>query len=113
MSTAPEPGGIPSLGPIPGFTGPNTLFPPILATVLLCGILTTFFTAARLTTKRLISKYDVEDCESQTNQNTLQSLTDARSGLDFLIAAWVNLHFTGAFCFYNYRRRGTRVADSK
>ena len=63
MSATAEPGGLPSLGPLPGFTSPNTLFPSILATVLLCSILTTLFTAARLTTKRLISTYDAEDCE--------------------------------------------------
>lgn len=109
MSTAAEPGGIPSLGPMPAFIGPNTLFPPILATVLLCSIVTTFFTAARLTTKRLISKYDVEDCESWTNHNTVQLLTDARSALDFLIAAWVKFHFTEAFGFLrSQKKRKTR-----
>ena len=63
MSATAEPVALPSVGPLPGFTSPNTLFPSILATVLLCSILTTLFTAARLTTKRLISTYDVEDCE--------------------------------------------------
>ena len=52
------------LGPEPDFTSPNTLFPFLLATVLLCSVLTIVFTAARLITKRLISTYDVEDCES-------------------------------------------------
>ena len=63
MSATAEPGGLPLVGSLPGFTSPNTLFPSILATVLLCGTLTTLFTAARLTTKRLVSRYDVEDCE--------------------------------------------------
>ena len=67
MSTAIEPAGTPSLGLESDFIGPNTIYPSILATVLLSGILTTFFTAARLTTKRLISTYDVEDCEFQMN----------------------------------------------
>ena len=64
MSTATEPAELPSLAPEPGFTSSNTLLPSIFAAVLTCGILTTLFTAARLITKRLISKYDVEDCES-------------------------------------------------
>lgn len=63
MSTAVDPADISSLGLEPGFTSPNSLYPSILATVLLCGISTTLFTAARLITKRLISTYDVEDCE--------------------------------------------------
>lgn len=63
MSTAIEPAGTLSLGPEPGFLSRNTLYPPILATVLVCGILTTLFTAARLLTKRLVSTYGVEDCE--------------------------------------------------
>ena len=71
MSTAIEPAEIRSLGQEPGFASPNTLFPSILATVLLCGILTTSFTAARLITKRLVSTYDVEDCEFQLNQHSI------------------------------------------
>ena len=68
MSTAIEPAGSHPLGLESGFIGPNTIYPSILATVLLCAILTTFFTAARLITKRLISTYDVEDCEFQRIQ---------------------------------------------
>ena len=65
MSTIIQLAEVRSLGQKAGFASPNTLFPSILATVLLCGILTTFFTAARLITKRLVSTYDVEDCEFQ------------------------------------------------
>lgn len=61
MSTAVDPAETSSLGLKAGFTTPNTLYPSILATVLLCGILTTLFTAARLIAKRWISTYDVED----------------------------------------------------
>ena len=63
MSTTLGSVGVPVLGPEPDFTSPNTLYPYILATVLLCSILTTLFAAARLITKRLISTYDIEDCE--------------------------------------------------
>lgn len=63
MSTAVDLAETSSLGLKAGFTTPNTLYPSILATVLLCGILTTLFTAARLIAKRWISTYDVEDCE--------------------------------------------------
>ena len=47
------------------FTGPNHLFPVLKATVLLCSILVTLLTAARLVTKRLVSTYNTEDCEYQ------------------------------------------------
>ena len=63
MSTSIEPAQIPALGSEPGFSSANTLYPSVLATVLLCVILTTLFTAARLITKRLVSTYDIEDCE--------------------------------------------------
>lgn len=72
MSTAIEPAEISSLGQESGFASPNTLFPSILATVILCSSLTTLFTAARLTTKRLVSTYDVEDCEFQLNQRLIE-----------------------------------------
>ncbi|CAF9928118.1 hypothetical protein IMSHALPRED_007390 [Imshaugia aleurites] len=39
----------------------NPLYPSILATVVLCSILTTIFAAARLIAKRLISAYNIED----------------------------------------------------
>lgn len=84
MSTA-----ITSLGLEPGFLSPNTLYPSILATVLLCSILTTLFTAARLITKRLVSTYDVEDCKFKTRYLRLHSVSDASGCLDFLITAWV------------------------
>ena len=98
MSTTVGPGGIPSLGPLPDFTSGNTLFPSLLATVLLCGILTTLFTAARLTTKRLISSYGVEDCKFETNHLTRIIPAD-RKRLDFLMLAWVTVHFTKALRF--------------
>ena len=63
MSMTLAPVGVPFLGPEPDFTSPNTIYPFILATVLVCGISTTLFAAARLVTKRLISTYDIEDCE--------------------------------------------------
>lgn len=40
----------------------NTMYPVILATVVLCSTLTTIFTAARLITKHFISAYNLEDC---------------------------------------------------
>lgn len=57
----------PPLGLQPHFDSTNPLFPSLLATVLLCSILTTIFTAARLIAKRLVSTYSVEDCECQMN----------------------------------------------
>ena len=78
MSTGSASPNISLLGPEPGFTSPNTLYPSILATVLLCGILTTLFTAARLITKRLISTYDVEDCEFKKKHYTTHLVADAK-----------------------------------
>ena len=89
MSTIIQAAEMGSLSQKSGFASPNTLFPSILATVLLCGILTTFFTAARLITKRLISTYDVEDCEFQLNLHPIFRISDTESRLDFLILAWV------------------------
>ena len=91
MSTVIEPAEMRSLGQKPGFATPNTLFPSILATVLLCGILTTFFTAARLITKRLVSTYDVEDCEFQLDQHSKDGISDTEPRPDFLILAWVDI----------------------
>ncbi len=51
----------------PKIRSPNPLYPTTLVTVLLCSILTTIFTAARLITKRLMSKYNIEDCESNNS----------------------------------------------
>ena len=62
MATTTAPVNTPSLGPIPDPHAPNPLYPFILATVLLCSILTTIITAARLITKRLVSTYSYEDC---------------------------------------------------
>lgn len=52
--------------PIRSERGPNEsnpLYSSILVAVILCSILTTIFTAARLITKRLVSTYGPEDCE--------------------------------------------------
>ena len=84
MSTAIERAGIPSLGLEQDFSSRNTLFPSILATVLLCGILTTLFTAARLITKRFVSSYDVEDCESKRTHVTIPVTSNAMSPSRFL-----------------------------
>lgn len=51
----------------PRMGSPNPMYPTTLVTVLLCSILTTIFTAARLITKRLMSKYNIEDCESNNS----------------------------------------------
>lgn len=56
------PAGPPPPGGQPNFDAPNPLYSIILATVVLASILTTFFTAARLFTKQLVSNYNVEDC---------------------------------------------------
>ncbi|KAF6234091.1 hypothetical protein HO173_007510 [Letharia columbiana] len=56
-----SPGHAAPLRPKPGPNGSNTLYPTILATVILCSILTTVFTAARLIAKRLTSTYGLED----------------------------------------------------
>ena len=53
----------------------NTLYPVILATVVLCSILTTVLTAARLITKRFISPYSLEDCECQIDSLSIRLLT--------------------------------------
>lgn len=65
MSTtvADEPADIPPSGQKPNFHISNPIYPFILMSVVLCSILTTVFTAARLATKHLISKLDLEDCE--------------------------------------------------
>lgn len=49
------------LKPEPKPNDSNTLYPVILATAILCTILTTAFTAARLIAKRMILAYELED----------------------------------------------------
>ena len=49
----------------PAYSKTSALLPTIEATTLLCSILITFFTVARLIAKRLKSKYNTEDCEFQ------------------------------------------------
>ena len=39
------------------------LYPVILATILICTILTTTAVAARLITKHIVASFNVEDCE--------------------------------------------------
>ena len=54
----------PPPGVVPNFDNPNSLYPVIEATITLCFILTTLFTAARLSVKPSISPYRLilEDC---------------------------------------------------
>lgn len=92
MSTAIDPAITSLLGSQPGFTSANTLYPPILATVIICSILITVFTSARLITKRLVSTYDVEDCEFKTNRSTICMYSNIKDRPDFLICAWVGIH---------------------
>jgi len=63
MATTAEPAGLPPLGLKPDIDSPSPIFPFIVATVVLCSVLTTVFTAARLVTKRLVSECDIEDCK--------------------------------------------------
>ena len=57
-SLAPPPEGI-----TPNFIDPSdTLYPEIVATMVLCVSLTTVFTGARLIAKRSIASFALEDC---------------------------------------------------
>ena len=67
------PAGIPPPGITPNFTNPHSLYPYMRATVILCSLLTTGFTAARLCTKFLTSKVAIEDCKAEQNSVTLES----------------------------------------
>ena len=62
-SIADEPADIPPPGQEPDFDASNPIYAFILVSVVLCSILTTLFTAARLTTKHLVSRFHLEDCE--------------------------------------------------
>lgn len=77
------------LRPKPGPNGSNTLYPTILATVILCSILTTVFAAARLIAKRLTSTYGLEDCECQTAPLSISQASNQVLSLDMLMMAWV------------------------
>ena len=55
---------IPPQGLQPDFNAPNPLYPVILTTVVIATTFTTVFTAARLITKAVVARYNVEDCES-------------------------------------------------
>lgn len=63
MGTKPEDAS--SFRPEHGSNASSPLLPAILAAVILCSVLTTVFTAARLTIKRLSAAYDLCDCEHQ------------------------------------------------
>lgn len=58
-----EPADVPPPGQKSDFQISNPNYTVILVSVILCSILTTTFTAARLTTKHLVSKLNLEDCE--------------------------------------------------
>ena len=55
--------GAPPPGVVPNLDDPESLYPIILATVILCCSLTTLFTAARLIAKSSMSRWGLEDCE--------------------------------------------------
>lgn len=67
-SMADEPADFPPPGQKPGFNVSNSMYPFILVSVVLCSILTTLFTAARLTTKHIVSRLDLEDCECRLDR---------------------------------------------
>ena len=62
-SIADEPADIPPPGQKPDFNVSNPIYASTLGLVVLCSILITLFTAARLTTKHLVSRLQLEDCE--------------------------------------------------
>lgn len=90
MTTTAEPAGTPQLGPQADLYIPNRLYPVILAAVLLCSILITIFTAARLITIRLVSTYNFDDCELDLLNLHGQLFADACINVDFLIVAYVS-----------------------
>ena len=59
----PTPGGTSSSKERYGPDDIDTLLPAIVTAVVLCSILTTGFTAARLLTKLLTKTFDIDDCE--------------------------------------------------
>lgn len=64
MTSRDIPAGIPPPGVFTNFDHPSKdLYPEIAATVTLAILLTTFATAARLTAKRAVSKFNIEDCK--------------------------------------------------
>ncbi len=89
-----KPGIVSPLRPEPGQNEFNSLYPIILATVILCSVLTTVFTAARLFTKRLISSYGPEDCECQMLSLSTRHAADMVIYLDLLMVAWVSTRST-------------------
>ena len=63
LAILPIPNGVSLLDPGSGVSVTNPLHSHILATVSLCCAITTIFTIARLTVKRIVSKFNAEDCE--------------------------------------------------
>ena len=62
MAVETLPAAIPPPGVESNFTNPQSLYPYMLATVVLCSFFTTLFTIARLCTKLLVSNWTSEDC---------------------------------------------------
>ncbi len=85
-----KPGIVSPLRPEPGQNELTSLYPIILATVILCSVLTTVFTAARLFTKRFISNYGPEDCECQMFFPSTRHDANMVIYLDLLMVAWVS-----------------------
>ena len=67
-SIADEAADIPPPGQKPDFNVSNPIYTFILVSVVLCSILTTLFTAARLTTKHVVSRLHLEDCGCRLDQ---------------------------------------------
>ena len=67
----------------------EVLYPEILATVVLCYSLTTFFTTARLVAKRSYSSWTLEDCMYRVATRRF-SLTFVSRTSDVLALAWVS-----------------------
>ena len=63
----------------------ESLYPVIIATIVLCSVLTSIAVAARLITKYLVASFGVEDCENPWLSVTYTDNEDK----DLLIAAWV------------------------
>ena len=81
--------GAPPPGVEPNFVDPVSLYPEILATIVLCIILPTIFTFVRLYAKRSFSRFTLDDCKYST---ILTIRCSCASYLDILILAWVSDH---------------------
>ena len=80
--------GIPPPGVTSNFTDPHSLYPYMIGTVVLCSVLTTGFTAARLWTKYLASNLAFEDCKIEQNSVKVER-ADPYLSVDILRLAWV------------------------